>query len=690
MSFVHLHTHSEYSLLDGLGRVKHLVAEAKRLGQPALALTEHWAMHGAIDFFRACKAAEIKPIIGMEAYQTLWGRPMSGRDGQADRENYHLLLLAKNETGYRNLLKIASRAQTEGYYYRPRVDHEFLAQHAEGLIASTGCLGAEVPQLLAQGREKEAYERLGWYVETFGKENYFIELQEHTIPELVSVNKILAPWAAKFGIHLAVTNDVHYVREQDGGPHDVLLCVQTGARIGDEKRMRMSDGSYFLKSREQMEATFRPFIDLPASVFDHTVTLSEMCDVDLEDPTYHLPNLSIPDGFTYETYLRHLTEEGLARLYGDAAQSEAVQERKERELRIIHEMGFDVYYLIVADLCDFARSRNIWWNVRGSGAGSLVAYCTGITGIDPLKNNLIFERFLNPGRVTMPDFDLDYPDDQREEMIRYTVEKYGDDQVAQIVTFGRMKARAAIRDVGRAKDVALNQVDRIAKLIPAIPGKPVTIQDVLTESHEFYNPDLAQLYAQEAWVRDLLDTSMQLEGVARHAGIHAAAVIVADRELEHYTPLMRGTKSTVTSTIAQYEFPILESIGLLKVDFLGLSTLSVMREAARLIRERHGVEYTLSNIPFEGEPAVEAFKLLASGEVSGVFQVEGQGMRRVLTEMRPSSFEHIVATISLYRPGPMEYIPQFIRRMHGEEEVEYKHPALYPILAETYGIIVYK
>lgn len=688
--FVHLHVHSEYSLLDGLGRIKSLVKEAKRLGQPALALTDHGVMHGAIEFFRACKEQGIRPLIGVEAYQTVHGRPMGGRDAQLDRENYHLLLLARNMPGYRNLLKIASHAQLDGYYYKPRVDHDFLAAHAEGIIASTGCLGAEVPQLLAQGREREAYERLGWYVDIFGKENFFIELQEHSIPDLVQVNKTLAPWAEKFGLHQVATNDVHYVREEDGSPHDVLLCVQTGVPITQQNRMRMSDGSYFLKSRAQMEATFRPFLDLPASAFDHSVRLAEMCEVDLEDPTYHLPDLPIPEGHTYESYLRELTETGLRQFYGDRIDDPEVQERKERELRIIHEMGFDVYYLIVADLCNFARSRNIWWNVRGSGAGSLVAYCTGITGIDPLKNNLIFERFLNPGRVTMPDFDLDFPDDQREEMIRYTVNKFGESQVAQIATFNRMKARAAVRDVGRAQGVELSQVDRIAKLIPAIPGKPCTIKDCLTEGHEFYNQDLVKLYGGEPWVRELLDSAMQLEGVARNAGIHAAAVIVADTDLVNYTPLMRGSKSTVTSTIAQYEFPILESIGLLKVDFLGLSTLSVMREATRLIRERHGIEYTLNTIPYEGEPALEAFKLLASGEVSGVFQVESQGMRRVLTEMKPFAFEHIVAMISLYRPGPIEYIPAFIRRMHGDEPVEYKHPMLEKILAETYGILVYQ
>ena len=688
--FVHLHTHSEYSLLDGLGRIDDLVKEAGRLEHSALALTDHGAMHGVIDFYRACRDADIRPIIGVEAYQTLWQRPMGGRDPQFDRENYHLLLLARNMTGYRNILKIVSNSYTDGFYYKPRVDHDFLAAHAEGILCTTGCLGAEVPNLLMQGKEREAYDRLGWYADLFGKESFFVEVQEHNIPELQQVNRTLVPWADKFGLGLLVTNDVHYVSESDASPHEVLLCVQTNTRLNDEKRMRLSDQSYFLKSRQQMEDTFRPLLDLPASAYDNTLLVAEMCDVDLEDDNYHLPDIDVPDGFNYETYLRHLTEEGVQRLYGERASDEELQERKERELRIIHEMGFDVYFLIVADLCDFARSRNIWWNVRGSGAGSLVAYSIGITGLDPLHNNLIFERFLNPGRVTMPDFDLDYPDDQREEVIRYTVEKYGSDQVAQIATFGRMKARAAIRDVGRAQDISLDDVDRIAKMIPAMPGKPATIQDVLTEGNEFYEQELEELYKKDGWERSLLDTSMQLEGVARHAGIHAAAVIVADKELTHYTPLMRGSKGSITETITQFEFPVLESLGLLKIDFLGLSTLTVMREACRLIRENHGIEYGLDNIPFEGAAAEHAFRLLSSGEVSGVFQVESQGMRRVLTEMKPSAFEHIIATISLYRPGPMEYIPNYIRRMHGDEEVEFKHPALESTLAETYGIIVYQ
>lgn len=689
-SFVHLHTHSEYSMLDGLGRIGDLVAEAKRLGQPALALTDHGVMHGAIEFFRECTYNDVKPIIGVEAYQTIWGRPMGGRDGQLDRENYHLLLLAKDMTGYRNLLKIASHSQTEGYYYKPRVDHDFLAKHAEGLICTTGCLGAEVPNLLLQGKENEAYERLGWYSEVFGKENFFIELQEHTIEELRPINSTLVPWADKFGLPLLATNDVHYVKEGDAIPHEMLLCVQTSASIKSDKRMRLSDQSYFLKSRAQMEETFRPFIDLPASAYDNSILIAEMCNVDLEDKEFHLPDIEIPEGHTYATYLRQCTEEGLKRLYGARADDPEVQERMEHELKIINQMGFEVYFLIVADLCNFARSRDIWWNVRGSGAGSLIAYCTGITGIDPLKNQLIFERFLNPARVSMPDFDLDFPDDQREELVRYTIDKYGEDHVAQIVTFGRMKAKAAIRDVGRAQEIPLPDVDRIAKLIPGIPGKPVKIKDVLTEGHEFYNPELVELYQTEEWVRELIDMSMSLEGVARHSGIHAAAVIVTDRELTHYTPLMRSTRGGITNAITQFEFPILESIGLLKVDFLGLSTISVMREACRLIEERHGISFNMSNIPFEGEETADAFKLLSSGEVSGVFQVESQGMRRVLTEMKPTLFEHIIATISLYRPGPLEYIPNYIRRLHGEEEVEYKHEALKPILEETLGIIIYQ
>jgi DNA polymerase-3 subunit alpha len=693
--FVHLHVHSEYSLLDGLGRIGQLAKRAAALGQPALALTDHGVMHGAIEFVRAARAAGVKPILGVEAYLTQHGRPMGGRDPDLDKNRYHLLLLAENMTGYRNLLRICSDAQSGGYYYRPRVDADYLAAHSEGLICTSGCLAAELPTLLKNGQEAKALKRLQWYKDVFGPDRWYVEFQEHEIPELTQVNKQLFAWARQYDMPMVVTNDVHYVLEEDSTPHDVLLCVQTSALVSQRDRMRMTAGSYFLKSGQQMRLAFQPLADLPESAFTNTLKIAEMCDVDPEDATYHLPDIDIPEGYTYQSYLRHLTEEGIRRHYADregpgqfrSADDPEVRARTEYELKVIHEMGFDVYYLIVWDLCMYAKRRGIWWNVRGSGAGSIVAYAIGITNLDPLRNKLIFERFLNPGRVTMPDFDLDFPDDQREELIRYTVGKFGPSQVAQIVAFGRMKARAAVRDVGRAMDVPLTDVDTLAKMIPAIPGKPVTIQDVLTPGREFYLGELRERYDKEDWVKELLDTASNVEGVARHSSIHAAAVIVADKPLVNYTPLMRPPKSAITEMITQYEFPILESIGLLKIDFLGLATLTLMREATRLIRERHGEDFTLENLPID-DP--KCYELLTSGDVMGVFQVEGQGMRRVLMDMRPTEFEHIVATISLYRPGPMEFIPDYIAGLHGEKEPAYVHPLLEPILAETMGVCVYQ
>jgi DNA polymerase-3 subunit alpha len=685
--FVHLHVHSEYSLLDGMGRTAAMARRAAELGQPALALTDHGVMHGAIEFARACKKEGVKPILGVEAYLTQFGRPMTGRDSELDKERYHLLLLAETTAGYRNLLKLCSDAQFDGYYYKPRIDAAYLAAHSEGLICLSGCLAAELPTLLANGQTEQAVERLLWYRDVFGPDRWYIEFQEHEIPELTQVNKQLFACARQYDLPMVVTNDAHYVHEKDADPHDVLLCVQTGALLSDPKRLRYDGTSYFLKSLDQMRQTFLPLADLPASAFTNTLKIAEMCNADPEDDAYHLPDIAIPAGFTYQTYLRHLTEEGLRWRYGARADDPDIQARTEHELKIIHEMGFDVYFLIVWDLCMYAKRRGIWWNVRGSGAGSIVAYAIGVTNLDPLRNKLIFERFLNPGRVTMPDFDLDFPDDQREELIRYTVAKYGSHRVAQIVTFGRMKARAAVRDVGRAMAIELSEVDSLAKLIPAIPGKPVTIAEVLTEGHEFYSAELKRRYQEDERIRKLLDAGSQLEGVARHSSIHAAAVIIADRELTHYTPLMRPPKSAITETVTQYEFPILESIGLLKVDFLGLATLTLMRECTRLIKERHGVEYTLHNLPID-DPKI--YELLTTGDVMGVFQVEGAGMRRCLMEMRPTEFDHITATISLYRPGPMEYIPDFIACLHGEKQPEYVHPILQPILSETMGVCVYQ
>ena len=684
--FVHLHVHSEYSLLDGLSKIDDLVARAKEMGQPAVALTDHGAMHGTIDFFNAATKAGIKPIIGVEAYITRWGRPMTGRNPQKDKDRHHILLLAQNQTGYLNILKLISEANTRGYYYKPRFDADLLAKYSEGIITTTGCLAGEVPTWLSDEKgpanDQLAEERLRWYLDVFGRDRFFVELQMHDgIPHMSRVNQKLLALAEKYDLELLVTNDVHYVRAEDSSAHDILLCVQTGSTLDDENRMRMSDGSYYLKSRAELEAMFQPYVDLPASAFTNTVKVAEMCNVDLRPTGYHLPVYQVPGDFNSDqAYLRYLTEKGLRERYGDRADDPDIQARKEHELKIIHDMGFDTYYLIVWDLCEYAKSRNIWWNVRGSGAGSLVAYAIGITNLDPLPNNLIFERFLNPGRVSMPDFDLDYPDDQRDQMIEYTIQKYGDEQVAQIVVFGTMKARASVRDVARAMNIPLDEVDRIAKLIPG--GPKVTLKKALEEVN-----DLKDLYDNDDQVRELLDNARKLEGVARHISIHPAAVIIADKPLINYTPLVRAPSKAVRDYITQFTYPVLESLGLLKMDFLGLATLTIMRVATQLIKERHGVEYTLNNIPTD-DP--RAYELLASGEVTGVFQVESEGMRSTLRRMKPNKFEHIVATISLYRPGPMQYIPLYIDRMHGRKPVEYKHPMLEPILAETYGIIVYQ
>jgi DNA polymerase-3 subunit alpha len=480
--FVHLHVHSEYSLLDGLGRVKDLVSHAAELNMPALALTDHGTMHAAIEFYLEAKKRGIKPIVGIETYLTAVGRRMTDRQPGVDDKRFHQLLLAQNDLGYKNLLELATASQLEGFYYKPRIDREFLAEHAEGLIATSGCMAGEIPRLLDQGNTRLARERLGWWIDVFGRDRFFLELQEHGIPELTQVNRQLIQWAQEFDLKLIATNDVHYVKSEDAGPHDVLLCVQTGELVTQQDRMRMSDKSYYLKSYADMFELFR---ERPDSLVN-TLTIAEMCGVDLDPKGYHLPPFDVPPGYDAESYLRHLVDEGLKRRYGDRAGDPEVQARKEHELKIIHDMGFDTYFLIVWDLCEFAQRREIWWNVRGSGAGSLVAYATGITNLDPLANHLLFERFLNPGRVSMPDIDLDYPDDRREEMINYTVEKYGQENVAQIITFGTMGARASIRDVGRAMDVPLPEVDRIAKLIPG--GPKVKINNGLEQSQDRLRP----------------------------------------------------------------------------------------------------------------------------------------------------------------------------------------------------------
>ncbi len=724
--FVHLHVHSEFSLLDGLSRIDDLVARAVELNQPAIALTDHGAMYGTMPFYRAAKKAGVKPIIGVEAY--LARRNMQQRDPQKDKERYHMLLLAQNQTGYSNLLQLASAAQLDGYYYKPRIDRAYMAQYSEGLIATTGCMAAEIPRSIGQGKMKLAHELMAEYVDIFGRERLFVELQEHHIPELREINKKLLEMAPRYGLenNFLATNDVHYTRAEDAKPHEVLLCIQTGSTVNNPK-MTFSDSEYYLKSYDEMEALFG---EVPGAL-SNSLRIAEMSDVNLDWQGYHLPEFDLPPGVDAHGYLRRLCEEGLAWRYGDdrAANDEMLHQRLNHELQIINSMGFDSYFLIVWDLCEWAarsdrwweehrdpypyesyqewKENDIWWNVRGSGAGSVVAYTLGITNIDPLKNGLIFERFLNPGRVSMPDIDLDYPDDVRHWMVGYTMRRYGREKVAQIITFGTLGARAAIRDVGRAMDMPLPEVDTIARMIPAIPGKPAKIADVLESTNEFHSKELAQRYKNSRDVRQLLDTARNLEGVSRHASSHAAGVIVSDRPLHEYVPLNRPTGGEVglggVDRVTQWPMEIVESIGLLKVDFLGLSTLTVMRQAARLIEQRYGTIYTMDNIPYDAgqvgpDPAKKSealFDMLGRGEVAGVFQVEGAGMRRLMMEMKPTRFDHIVAAVALYRPGPMDNIPEYIKRMHAaiyqdKDIVKYHTPELEPILQDTYGILVYQ
>ncbi len=698
--FVHLHVHSEFSLLDGQSRIKDLVARARELEMPALGITDHGVMFGVMDFYTACVEADLKPVVGMEAY--LAPRSMRDRDSRLDRSPYHMLLLAQDMTGYQNLLKMASAAQLDGFYYRPRIDKEFMAAHAQGLIATSGCLAAEIPRLVANGEDKDARDMIGWYQDVFGPENFYLELQAHDIPQLHDLNRWLFDYrkSGHSQVGLLASNDVHYVREDDADAHDTLLCIQTTALKSDSDRMRMEPfNSYYLKSSDEMRQAFKGApAELIDEAFANSIKIADMTAIDLAPKGYHIPVFAVPDGFDEYSYLRHLIAMGMEWRFGaDWRADNVFTERIERELNIIHSMGFDSYFLIVWDLCQFARYADIWWNVRGSGAASLVAYSLGITNINPIQNSLLFERFLNPGRVTMPDIDLDYPDDRRGEIIAYTAKKYGEDKVAAIITFGTMGAKAAVRDVGRAMDVDLGKINRAAAMIPQ-EARQKKIHDYVQA-----NPELKALYQEDAELSRVIDTAAELQGMTRHASTHAAGVIVADRPLVEYLPLHRITgkdpSGGALKAVTQFPMETAEYIGLLKVDFLGLSTLTIMRKACELIARHRGIDYNMDNIPYRHDSPVsdeerlmldEAFAMMGRGETIGVFQVESGGMQQMLRGMRPRVFENIVAAISLYRPGPMDFIPSYNRRMHGEEEIELLHPRLEPILEETYGICVYQ
>ncbi len=644
---------------------------------PALAITDHGTMFGVVDFYHAALEVGIKPIIGVEGY--LAARGMNDREPQLDKRSSHLLLLAENQTGYKNLLKIASAAQLEGFYYFPRIDHEFLAAHSEGLIATSGCMAAEIPRAINQGQTEDARKKLDWYYEVFGRDNFYLELQQHDIPELENINRALIELGPHYNANFIATNDVHYINPSDAVLQDVLLAIQTGKILSDPDRMRMTDESYYLRTPEEMRGIFS---EVPGAI-NNTLLIAERCNVDLGFKEYHLPNFPVPDGKTPDGYLRELCVNGLQKRYRDRSSDPHIRERLDYELGIIKSMGFDAYFLIVWDLIIYAQKNNIWYNARGSAAASIVSYCLEITPIDPLEHNLIFERFLNPGRISMPDIDLDFPDDRRAEMMHYCADKYGHDKVAQIITFGTMKARAAIRDVGRVMDIPLAEVDRVAKTIPNMP--PMSIEEALVKSAEFQ-----KLYNDAPYLQTLINTAKGVEGTVRNAGTHAAGVVVTDRPVQEYSPLHRPTGNIGDSpinTVTQYEMSVVDRLGLLKIDFLGLSTLTIMALASDWIEERHGVKLTLDNIPYDD---LKTFELIGRGETIGLFQVESSGMRRYLKEMKPTRLEHVIAMVALYRPGPMDFIPDYIDRMHSRQEISYRHDQLIPIYEETFGIPVYQ
>ena len=670
-AFTHLHVHTEYSLLDGMCRLEELVVHAKELGMTALAITDHGVMYGAMGFYKTAKKHGIKPIIGCEVYVARQNR--FDRESRARTRPFHLVLLAKNETGYRNLVQLTTKAHLEGFYYKPRVDRELLREYSDGLIALSACASGEIPRLIQAGRMDAARDAVRWYQETFGHNGFYLELQRHVAqPELEAINDALVSLGLELYVGIVATNDVHYVHQEDAAAHEVLLCVQTGTTMDDPKRMRMGGDDYYLRSAQEMTALFP---SLPEAL-ENTARVAQECTLEFHGQSYHLPPFQVPPEYTAQTYLAHLCEEGMQRRYSPITPE--LRARLDHELKIIHEMGFDLYFLIVWDLVRYAENQEIWWSVRGSAAGSIVAYSLGLTNLEPLRHGLIFERFLNPGRVSMPDIDLDFPDDRRAEMIEYSVRKYGRECVAQIATFGTMAARGSIRDVGRALGIPYGEVDRLAKLVPY--GLKVKLRDAIGSTQE-----LRTMYEQDDYIRNLLDKAQRLEGVARHVSTHAAGVVIADKPLTEYVPVQRIPKGT--DLITQYPMDALEEIGLLKVDFLGLSTLTIMKRAVDLINERHDTDLCQDSIPVD-DPRI--YELLSAGTVAGIFQVESAGMRRVLQELQPSSFEDVVALLSLYRPGPMQFIDSFVARKHGRETVEYIHPSLEIILRETHGIIVYQ
>ena len=668
--FTHLHVHTEYSLLDGMCRITQLVAKAKELGMDSLAITDHGVMYGVIEFYQAAREAGIKPIIGCEAYIA----PDSHLNRNAgDKNNYHLVLLAKNLTGYQNLIQLATKAQLEGFYYKPRMDKKLLEQHHEGLIALSACIGAEIPQLILNGRLQEAKEAALWYKQTF--DDFYLEIERHPIPELEQINQVLIAMSNELDIPMVATNDVHYVNREDASAHDLLMCIGTNTTIYDDKRMKMAGDFFYLRSPEEMAELYR---DIPQAL-ENTERIAGMCNLELEFGRLHLPQTELPEGKTADQFLADLCHENLSRYYPQP--TEEIKQRLDYELEVIKQTQFANYFLVVWDIISFTKKHDILFGVRGSAAASIVLHCLGITAIDPIESKLVFERFLNVERKEMPDIDLDFQDDRRDEVISYVSQKYGQDHVAQIITFGTLGAKAAIRDVGRALGMPYGDVDRVARLVPYSPT--MTLERALNENAEFKN-----IYHEDAIVHNLVDSAKRVEGIARHASTHAAGVVISEEPLTNYVPLQGGSRvNSQESVMTQFSMGDIAQIGLLKMDFLGLANLTILGKAREIIHQEHGVDIDLHHIPMDD---ARTFELLSSGETTGVFQLEGAGMRRYIKELKPNTFSDIAAMVALYRPGPMEHIPTFIKAKHGIEPIHYPHPALSNILEETYGVIVYQ
>lgn len=671
MSFVHLHCHTEGSLLDGMCRVKEMVRAAREMGMPAVAITDHGVMYNVISFYNQAKEAGVKPIIGCELYVA--PRHRSQRDPRKDSQYFHMLALATNETGYKNLVKLVSKGFLEGFYYKPRVDTELLAQHHEGIIATSACLGGEIPQAILKQELKAARRRASELAEMFGRDNFYLELQNHGLEEQSLVNAELARMSRELAIPLVATNDVHYLRREDASPHEVLLCIQTGHTMNSPRRLRYGPPNFYLASPEEMR---QRFAEWPQAV-ENTLAIAQRCRLEFDFSQFHLPHYEVPAGYTYESYLEKLCRDALPQRYSKVTPE--IEARLKYELEIIQTKGFSAYFLIVWDCVRHARSKGIMAQARGSAAGSLVSYLLGLTVIDPIEYNLLFERFLTRERKSMPDIDLDFADDRRDEIIQYVKEKYGEDRVAQIIAFGTLAAKAAVRDTGRALEIPPPEVDKVARLIPTTPG--MTIEKAIEQS-----PELLRLYQENPVARQLLDTARPMEGLFRHASTHAAGVVICKEPVIEHAPVQRMPDGSV---MIQFDKDDAEKIGLLKMDFLGLRNLTVVNKCLHLIERTRGIRLDLESLPYTDEAT---FRLLQSGDAIGVFQLESAGMRRLLRELKPDSLEEIIHLVALYRPGPLQagVTEEFVRRKHGRSPVTYLHPDLEPILKNSHGIILYQ